>query len=108
MLVRVTRSGQQRIRCRPLCVKDFGLGAGPLGQPLHVRLGFIEIGFRTTGQGAVEHEPGGGLERASEQIGRTARLDYAHTAYPPLAQAFFLAVTRISETLVIMRLALVA
>jgi len=36
------------------------------------------------------------------------RLDYAHTAYPPVAQAFFLAVTRISETLVTMRLAMVA
>ena len=36
------------------------------------------------------------------------RADYAVTAYPPVAQAFFLAVTRISETLVMMRLAMVA
>ena len=36
------------------------------------------------------------------------RADYAVTAYPPVAQVFFLAVTRISETLVMMRLAMVA
>lgn len=36
------------------------------------------------------------------------RADYAVTAYPPVAQAFFLAVTRISETVVMMRLAMVA
>jgi alpha-1,6-mannosyltransferase len=36
------------------------------------------------------------------------RADYALTAYPPIAQIFFLAVTRISETLVMMRLAMVA
>jgi len=36
------------------------------------------------------------------------RADYAVTAYPPVAQAFFLAVTRISETLVMMRLAMLA
>jgi hypothetical protein len=36
------------------------------------------------------------------------RADYALTAYPPVAQMFFLAVTRISETLVTMRLAMVA
>lgn len=36
------------------------------------------------------------------------RADYAPTAYPPVAQVFFLAVTRISETLVMMRLAMVA
>jgi len=36
------------------------------------------------------------------------RADYAVTAYPPAAQAFFLAVTRIAETLVMMRLAMVA
>jgi alpha-1,6-mannosyltransferase len=35
------------------------------------------------------------------------RADYAVTAYPPVAQMFFLAVTRVSETLVAMRLALV-
>ena len=36
------------------------------------------------------------------------RADYAVTAYPPVAQVFFLAVTRVSETLVMMRLAMVA
>ena len=36
------------------------------------------------------------------------RADYAVTAYPPVAQIFFLAVTRISETLTMMRLAMVA
>ena len=36
------------------------------------------------------------------------RAGYAVTAYPPVAQAFFLVVTRISETLVMMRLAMVA
>lgn len=35
------------------------------------------------------------------------RADYALTAYPPIAQIFFLAVTRISETLTAMRLAMV-
>ncbi len=36
------------------------------------------------------------------------RADYAVTAYPPVAQAFFLVVTRISESLTMMRLAMVA
>jgi alpha-1,6-mannosyltransferase len=36
------------------------------------------------------------------------RADYAPTAYPPVAQVFFLAVTRISETVVMMRLGMVA
>jgi len=36
------------------------------------------------------------------------RADYAITAYPPVAQLFFFAVTRISETLMAMRLAMVA
>ena len=36
------------------------------------------------------------------------RADYAVTAYPPVAQAFFFAVTRISETLTAMRLVMVA
>jgi hypothetical protein len=36
------------------------------------------------------------------------RADYAVTAYPPVAQMFFLAVTRISETLTAMRLAMVS
>jgi alpha-1,6-mannosyltransferase len=35
------------------------------------------------------------------------RADYAMTAYPPFAQIFFLAVTRISESIVAMRLAMV-
>ncbi len=36
------------------------------------------------------------------------RADYAVTAYPPVAQMFFFAVTRISETLTAMRLAMIA
>jgi hypothetical protein len=36
------------------------------------------------------------------------RADYAVTAYPPVAQIFFLAVTRVAETLTMMRLAMVA
>lgn len=36
------------------------------------------------------------------------RADYAVTAYPPLAEMFFLAVTRIAETLTTMRLVMVA
>ena len=36
------------------------------------------------------------------------RADYAVTAYPPVAQMFFFAVARISETLTVMRLAMVA
>ena len=36
------------------------------------------------------------------------RADYAVTAYPPVAQMFFFAVTRISESLIAMRLAMVA
>ena len=36
------------------------------------------------------------------------RADYAPTIYPPAAQAFFLLVTRISETVVFMKLAMVA
>ncbi|MGZ6254238.1 MAG: hypothetical protein ACXWM1_14355, partial [Candidatus Binataceae bacterium] len=37
-----------------------------------------------------------------------SRADYAVTAYPPVAQMFFLAVTRIAETLTMMRLAMIA
>src|SRR5436305_3411681 len=36
------------------------------------------------------------------------RADYAVTAYPPIAEMFFLLVTRIGETITIMRLAMVA
>src|SRR5438270_495098 len=36
------------------------------------------------------------------------RADYALTAYPPLAQMFFLAITRLAETLTMMRLAMIA
>src|SRR6202011_6131893 len=36
------------------------------------------------------------------------RADYAVTAYPPVAQMVFLAVTRIAETLTMMRLAMIA
>ncbi len=38
---------------------------------------------------------------------RINRADYAVTIYPPVAQAFFLTVTRIAETLGVMRIALV-
>ena len=38
---------------------------------------------------------------------RINRADYAVTAYPPVAQMFFLAVTRISESVVAMRLAMI-
>lgn len=38
---------------------------------------------------------------------RINRADYAVTAYPPVAQAIFLAVTRIAETAALMRLAMV-
>jgi hypothetical protein len=36
------------------------------------------------------------------------RADYAVTAYPPVAEMFFLAVTRVAETLTMMRLAMIA
>jgi alpha-1,6-mannosyltransferase len=39
---------------------------------------------------------------------RINRADYAVTAYPPVAQMFFLAVTRLAETLTMMRLAMIA
>jgi hypothetical protein len=39
---------------------------------------------------------------------RINRADYAVTAYPPVAEMFFLSVTRIGETLTMMRLAMVA
>lgn len=39
---------------------------------------------------------------------RINRADYAPTIYPPVAQAFFLLVTRVSETILAMKLALVA
>ena len=39
---------------------------------------------------------------------RINRADYAVTAYPPVAQMFFFAVTRIAETVMAMRLAMVA
>jgi hypothetical protein len=39
---------------------------------------------------------------------RINRVDYAVTAYPPVAEMFFFAVTRLSETLTAMRLAMVA
>ena len=35
------------------------------------------------------------------------RADYAVTAYPPIAEMFFFLVTRIGETLTVMRLAMV-
>ena len=39
---------------------------------------------------------------------RINRADYAVTAYPPFAEMFFLVVTRIAETLTMMRLAMIA
>ena len=46
-----------------------------LAEPLRIRPGFIRAGFCTTGQGLGEHERGGGLEHAAEQICRTGRLE---------------------------------
>ena len=48
---------------------------GPLAQPLRVGSGFIRAGFHTTGQGLGEHERGGGLEFAAEQVGGAGRLE---------------------------------
>ena len=44
-------------------------------QPLRVRRGFIRARFHATGQGLGEHERGGGLECAAEQIGGAGRLE---------------------------------
>ena len=46
-----------------------------LAEPLRIRPGFIRAGFHTTGQGSGEHECGGGLEYAVEQICRAGRLE---------------------------------
>jgi hypothetical protein len=51
------------------------VGARPLAQPLRVGPGFIRAEFRTTGQRLGEHERGGGLECAAQQIGGTGRLE---------------------------------
>jgi hypothetical protein len=47
----------------------------PLAQPLRIGSGFVGAGFHATGQGLGEHERGGGLELAAEQIGGTGRLE---------------------------------
>ena len=51
------------------------LGARLLAEPLRIRPGFTRAGFHTTGQGLGEHERGGGLEHAAEQICGTGRLE---------------------------------
>src|SRR6266576_7245586 len=51
------------------------VGARPLAQPLGVGPGFIRAGLQTTGQGLGEHERGGGLEFAAEQIGGAGCLE---------------------------------
>ncbi len=51
------------------------LGARPRAQPLRVGSGFIQAGFHTTGHGLGEHERGGGLECAVEQISGAGRLE---------------------------------
>ena len=48
------------------------LAPGLLAQPLRIGAGFIGAGFDTAGQGVGEHERGGGLEFAAEQIGGAA------------------------------------
>jgi hypothetical protein len=50
-------------------------GAQPRGQPFRVGPGLVQAGFHTTGQGVGEHERGGGLEFAAEQIGGAGRLE---------------------------------
>jgi hypothetical protein len=44
-------------------------------QPLRIGAEVIHTGFPATGQGLGEHERGGGLECAAEQIGRAGRLE---------------------------------
>jgi len=50
-------------------------GVRPLAQPLRVGPGFIRGKFHTSGQGLGEHERGGGLECAAQQIGGAGRLE---------------------------------
>jgi len=50
-------------------------GARLWGQPFRVGPGLVQAGFHTSGQGVGEHERGGGLEFATEQIGRAGRLE---------------------------------
>jgi hypothetical protein len=51
------------------------LAARPLAQPLRVGPGFIRAGFHATGQGLGEHQRGGGLQSAAEQVGGAGRLE---------------------------------
>ena len=50
-------------------------GIRPLAEPLRVGPGVIRAGFHAARQGMGEHERGGGLECAAEQIGRAGRLE---------------------------------
>ena len=56
----------------------------------------------------VPADPGLAALRDAAIYPNINRADYAVTAYPPVAQVFFLLVTRISEALTMMRLAMVA
>ncbi len=56
-------------------------GARPLAQPFHIGPGFIRAGFHTTGQGMSEHQRGGGLKCAAEQMRWPGRLEPQH---PPV------------------------
>ena len=72
------RGGQNggRVRLgRGQCQAPASLRARPLAQPLRVGPGFIRAKFHTSGQGVGEHERGGGLEFAAEQIGGAGRLE---------------------------------
>ena len=55
------------------CLPDDPDGRWP--QPLRVGPGFIRAGFHATGRGVGEHECGGGLRGAAEQVGRAGRLE---------------------------------
>ena len=50
-------------------------GARTSAQPLRVGPGFIRAGMHATGQGLGEHERGGSLEYAAEQIGGAGYLE---------------------------------
>ena len=54
---------------------DVAPGVWPLAQPLRVGPRFIRAKLYTSGQGVSEHERGGGLEFAAEQIGGAGRLE---------------------------------
>ena len=54
---------------------DVAPGAWPRAQPLRIGPGVIHAGFHTSGQGLGEHERGGGVKFAAEQIGGAGRLE---------------------------------